>query len=197
MQFHRMAYLGAILAGGLLLAACGEEPQQEVAQATADTGAPSQAQAAQAAAAEATKHMVSGVTNTSKPGAPVAMWFDIKARPSAGAPIAIDLAFVPQAPTEHLRATFIATDGLTVKPGTAPPEYRNVEAGGVYRHTLTVEPREDGAYYVSAIVLMETANGPEARTFSIPVMVGVPDVVTKPAPPTDASGQPIESMPST
>ncbi len=194
MQLHRVAYLVAVLAGALMLGACGEEPEQQVAQSKP---APDAANSAQAAAAAATRHMVSGVTNTSKPGAAVAMWFDIKDRPAAGSPLVIDLAFVPQAATEHLRATFIATDGLSVQPGSAPLEYRNVEAGGVYRHTLTVVPREDGAYYVSAIVLMETPNGPEARTFSIPVMVGVPEVVTKPAPPQDASGQPIESMPST
>jgi hypothetical protein len=154
---------------------------------------------ADAAAREATKGMVSGVTNTSKPGAPVSMWFDIKARPVVGEPLDIDIALVPQAATEHMRMTFIATEGLTVKPAATAPEYRSVQPGGVYRHTLTVTPREDGAFYIGTIVLMDAENGPEARTFSIPVMVGAPDDVAsdKAAPPKDASGQPIESMPST
>ena len=56
----------------------------------------------------------------------------------------------------------------------------------------------DGAFYVSAIVLMDMEGGPEARTFALPVMVGAPaDVAQKPKPSTDATGQPIESLPGT
>lgn len=198
MQFYRVGHLIATLAAAALLGACGAEETQTT-KPSAAPAADVAAQTAAAAAREATKGMVSGVTNPAKPGAPVSMWFDIKDRPAVGAPLSIDIALVPQAATDHMRMTFIATDGLTVKAATTPPEYRNVQAGGVYRHTLTVTPREEGAYYVGAIVLMEAENGPEARTFSIPVIVGTPaDIASdKPAPPADATGQPIESMPST
>jgi len=71
----------------------------------------------------------------------------------------------------------------------------------VYRHTLTVTPRENGEYYLGVIVVMSMANGPEARTFNIPVLVGeaarakttAPSKST--APPVDATGQPVQSMP--
>jgi len=197
MQLNRVGHLVSMLAAATLLIACGSEaPQGAGAPATA-SHAETARQAADAAALEITKHMVSGVTNTAKPGAPVGMWFDLKDRPKASAPLVIDLAFVPQAPAENLRVTFIATDGLTLERSGIPAEFHGVEAGGVYRYELTVVPREDGAYYVSAIVLMDLADGPEARTFSIPIVVGAPaDVAAKPAPPTDATGQPVESMPS-
>lgn len=198
MQFNRVGFLACALAATPLLVACGSESSD----ANGAVSAPSQADSAvtdrQSATAEATKGMVTGVTNTAKPGAPVELKFELKNRPTAGEPLSIELAFIPLQESEYLRATFLATEGLELRQAPTP-EYRDVEAGGVYRHTLTVVPREDGAYYTSVIVVMEVPNGAEARSFSIPVIVGAPEdaqTATKPAPPTDATGQPVQSMPA-
>jgi hypothetical protein len=43
---------------------------------------------------------------------------------------------------------------------------------------------------------MSTEVQTDARTFSVPLVVGSPRSAEKPAPATDASGQPIESMPA-
>jgi hypothetical protein len=191
MQFNRVNLI-TVLAGVVTLAGCGAESPETVGPATS---APEAAQPS--AAVEETKEMVSGVTNTTKPGAPVELKFDLQDRPVAGAPVAIEIALLPLKETPFLRATFIATDGLAVQKSPTAAEYRDAKAGAVYRHTLTVIPREDGAYYVSAIVLMDMENGAEARTFSIPVIVGEPQApASKPEPPVDATGQAIQSMPA-
>lgn len=200
MQFIRVSFLACAAVAMGLLAACGNDGSDAKG---AVSGAPSATTSAAAdhatAVAEATKGMVAGVTNTAKPGAPVELKFELKDRPTAGVPLPIELAFVPLQDTDYLRATFIATEGLTVQELSGAAEYRNVDAGGVYRYTLTVVPREDGVYYASVIVVMELPNGAEARSFSIPVIVGTPaeeQAASKQQPPTDATGQPIESMPA-
>lgn len=200
MQFIRVSFLACASAAAGLLVACGNDGSDADGAVTSAPSATTQGAADSASAlAEATRGMVAGVTNPAKPGAPVELKFELKDRPTPGVPLPIELAFVPLQDTDYLRATFIATDGLTVQQSPTTPEYRNVDAGGVYRYTLTVVPREDGVYYASVIVVMELSNGAEARTFSIPVIVGTPpdeQAASKPQPPTDATGQPIESMPA-
>lgn len=199
MQFIRVSFLACALAATGLLVACGNDGSDATGAATsAPTPAAPATPDKRNAVAEATKGMVAGVTNTAKPGAPVELKFELKDRPRPGVPLPIELAFIPLQDTDYLRATFIATDGLTVQQSPTTPEYRKVEAHGVYRFTLTVVPREDGVYYTSVIVVMELPNGAEARSFSIPVIVGAPvdDTTSKPQPPKDATGQPIESMPA-
>lgn len=181
--------------------ACGEEARDDgtAPPAAATKPAATAKPLAGATIAEATKGMVSGVTNPSKPGAPVDLKFELKARPEAGQPLPIEIAFVPRVATESLRATFIATEGLSVS-SSVPAEFQKAQPASVYRHTLTVVPREDGVYYVSAIVLMDMPNGPEARTFSIPVIVGAPqedlEPASRPASPADGTGQSIQTMPA-
>lgn len=195
MQVHRR--LAFLLAAALALGACGKEDAPVDPGPAAKAAETAAAEKASAALKEATKDMVSGYSPPGKPGAPVDLWWEMKSRPKAGEPLTIELAMVPRTATPHLRATFIATDGLTVQPSPAPASFKDAESGGIYRHTLSLVPREDGAYYVSVIVLMDLEAGPQARTFSMPVMVGAPaDVTAKPQPATDATGQPIEPMPA-
>jgi hypothetical protein len=188
------------LALAALLAACGEKAPESAPQSTQTTAANQKdAGGDTAGAGEEAKDMVAGVTLDSKPGAPVDLKFKLGSRPEAGQTLAITLALYPRANTDAMRATFIATEGLSVTPSSGPAEFSKVQSGSVYHYTLNVVPREDGIYYVSVIVLMELANGAEVRTFNIPVIVGAPDAVkpaAKPAPAADATGQPVQSMPA-
>jgi hypothetical protein len=182
-----------------LIAGCGDDPGADPVQQGA---AAHEADARTAAAtAEATKGMVAGVTNASKPGAPVDLKFKIGERPAVGKPLSIEVAFVPRVATDHLRATFIATDGLQVQPSDVPASFEKAQPASVYRYTLTVVPRDEGVYYVSAIVLMDLSSGAEARTFNIPVLVGIPDESAEtaqksPPPQIDGTGQPVQPVPA-
>jgi hypothetical protein len=143
--------------------------------------------------------MTDGTPNGGKPGAPVQLKYELQGTPAAGVQLPIAIAIVPQAATPSLRVSFIATDGLALSDDEAA-EYSGAVPDGVYRHTLTVTPRADGEYYVGVIVVMSMPNGPEARTFNIPVLVGeAAQLKTAPSksatPPVDATGQPIQSMP--
>jgi hypothetical protein len=177
----------SVLALGLVFAACGDDPADDAA---GKPGATSRTNVAKAP--DPTKGMVRGVTDEKKPGAPLDVRFEVKERPTVDKPVPIELAFIPSKPSELLRATFLAADGMTVDAGSAPPEYRNVEAEGVYRHTIRVTPKKEGVFYLTAIVVMTMPTGVESRTFNIPLVVGAPGEGGEATPdrPAEATGSP-------
>jgi hypothetical protein len=159
----------------LCLVACGEDAAQPAGPA-ADTTRQARAKAT----VDETRGMVAGVTDEKKKGAPVDLKFEIKSRPALNEALPIDIAFVPREASELLRATFLATEGVSVSQSPEPAEYKDVQPQGVYRHTLTVVPKQDGVFYVTAIVVMNTSSGAaESRTFQIPVLVGAPEDATE------------------
>jgi hypothetical protein len=197
--------VGALAAGGL--SGCGghvEEPAALPALPEAEQAeAAREKQQRLAVAAEQTSGMTSGdaivaKTSAGKPAAPVDLKYELRGEPAKGKALPIDIALLPHAPAGFVRVTFIATEGLAIAQDQ-PAEFLSTQADLVYRHTLTVTPRDDGEYYLSAIVLMNLENGPEARSFTIPVPVGAAatraTVALKPdTRPRDASGQPLEIM---
>lgn len=174
--------IGSIAAVALLASqfgACGEAPEAGAVRHT-DSKSTQGAQA-----------------RTTKPGAPVDLKFELRGRPEAGRPLPIDIVVLPRAETESLRVSFIATAGLAVRPAPLPTQYDKVRAASEYRHTLNVVPLQDGVHYLHAIVVMDSPNGPQARAFSIPVVVGSGRAMTSSkAPPVDWTGQSIESLPA-
>lgn len=163
-----------ILASALVLAlvACGNDTESNPAASPVAAPVPGDAAAANSVA-DATRGMVAGVT-VGKPGGLVDLKFKVKSRPELGQPLPIDVAFIPTVASELMRATFISTEGLSVRSSEVPADYERVQPGAVYRHVLTVVPRDNGVYFVSAIVSMQTSAGDVTRTFSIPVVVGAP-----------------------
>lgn len=163
----------AVLAAGIVLtlSACG---------GSGDENPPAPAAKPSVAAAKGgdetaklIKGMVSAVS-TGEAGSGVDLKFDLKSRPEAGQPFKIDFAFLPNRPSEVMRATFIAAPGLTIQPSAQAPEFAQVEAASVYRHELTVVAQQNGVFSVSAIVQIDSPAGPEVRTFTVPVVVGPP-----------------------
>jgi hypothetical protein len=186
-------HLAAVTVFAAALVACGGDSEPKAARApaarsTADGGGDG------AAASDPTRGMVRGVS-AGKQGELVDLMFELKARPQVGEPLTIEVAMIPRVSSEQMRATFIATDGLTVRPSNAPPEYRNVQADSVFRQDVVVVPKADGVYYLSAVILLHTETGDVSRTFSIPVLVGPPpdDSAGTAAPPANAGGQSAES----
>ncbi len=169
--------MNRLLAGSILglmlvaaFAGCSREPQNAQAPTTATPSTPSKTAAESDAAL---KRMVSGVS-AGKNDATVDLKFELKARPQVGQPLTIEVALLPKLVAETMRVTYIATDALAVQPVTLPGEFHNVQAGSVYHHEVSVIPRDNGVYYVSAVVLLDSDTGSVARTFAIPVVVGPP-----------------------
>jgi hypothetical protein len=150
---------------------------------------------AQAAYVAESSKMASAVVS-GKTSAPVDLRYELAAKPEIGQPLEIALAFLPTAPADALEVEVSGMPGLTVASGVAV-KFDKVQAGETYTHKVLVQASGTGTYYFSVIAKMVTQARTEARTFSVPVVVGTVSAVEKPAPAKDATGQPIESMPAT
>ena len=123
---------------------------------------------------EATRGMVSGVAPGRAADAAVDLKFELKSRPETGKPLTIDIALLPKVASDVMNVTYLANEGLTVQASTLPSRYERVRPGSVYRHQVTVVPRENGVFSLSAIVMVQTDAGDVTRTFSVPVVIGGP-----------------------
>ena len=74
--------------------------------------------------------------------------------------------------------------------------FDGLQAGERYTTQVMVTGDEPGLYYVGVVVRMSTKVQTDARTFSVPVVVGTPAVAEKPQTEVDAAGAPIESTPA-
>jgi hypothetical protein len=168
-----------LLGFGLCLALTASSEPQKVARPPAST------------AAVAPAHL-------SKPGAPVRVSFVARERPEAGQPLSVDIRITPRVNSESLRYTIRAPEGLMTLRSVNTTRLSKVRAGSEFRDTLTVIPQQNGRYLLSVVVVMDSANGPLARAFSWPIVVGNPveSGAGKRAPAVDWSGQKIESMPA-
>ncbi|HKE44051.1 MAG TPA: hypothetical protein VKB41_05880 [Steroidobacteraceae bacterium] len=123
----------------------------------------------------ALKRMVSGVSAT-KDDSLVELKFELQARPQIGQSLPIEVALVPKKSAASMQVTYISADALTLEPVKVAGEFRNVQAGNIYHHQVSVIPRDSGVYYVSAVVMLDgQETGNVTRTFAIPVLVGAPE----------------------
>jgi hypothetical protein len=113
---------------GLLLAACGSEPDPGAAAATA--------QPAQAAADDPMARMARAVGN-GKPGAAVQIRYDFASKPAVGTPTELQIAFVPNAGVDALEVVVSGMEGVTLA-GTLSASFTDVEPSKPYLHTVSV-----------------------------------------------------------
>jgi hypothetical protein len=135
-------------------------------------------------AARAHPDMVAAVSASRFPG-PIDLQFAIPHRPVVGQPIDIQLVLTPSVELERIVARFQATEGLEVVKGADTGRLDKPAPGVEISHTLTVLPKADGIYSITAIVLTDSATESVARTFSIPLIAGAG--FAEPAPTSDAS----------
>ncbi len=199
----RIALLALGLATLAALAGCARD------------GAPGDGAAAGAAAAGPSRStkgpadgMVSAVSSSGKPGAPVELKFDIGSKPALGKPLEVTVAVVPRGEgITQLRVVFQSNDAVEVQSGGEMAAQERPADGVAVSHVVTVVPRRDGVYYLGAVALVEGAGGSVARSFAIPIIVGDPveaerAIAAKPAQGTlsrgagDAGGERIVSLPA-
>jgi hypothetical protein len=181
----------------LFLGACGsDDPAAQAAQQPAKSApsAPKPAAKAKAAAADPTDKMARAVGN-GKPGAAVDIRYEFNSKPEVGKPTQVEVAFIPNAGTDALNATFTGMDGITVA-GQLSAHFDKLEQGKPYKHTVSLLPEAAGVYYITVSVETQIGGASLNRTFSIPFVVGDVQTEQKPkAPPQkDASGQAIQPM---
>lgn len=186
---HRPAIATLVATGALAallaLAGCGKDSEEKAA-------AQSKAAAAKTAL-KAEDRLATAVGG--KATAPLDLQYDLTAKPDVGQPVEVSLQFQPRAAADSLELEVSGVPGLdVVDAGTA--KFQPVVSGQALQSKVVVQANQAGIYYVNVVARMVTRVQTEVRTFSVPVVVGNPPAVQKPAPARDASGQTIQSMPA-
>ena len=129
---------------------------------------------------------------TTEAGAELDLQYEVAPRPESGQPFTIELMFVPRLAADSIEAQLSATPGLRI---TSPVNVRfeGVHAGERYTSQVLAVGDTPGLYYVGVVARMATKVQTDARTFSVPVVVGTPAAADKPAAQSGASDAPAES----
>jgi len=118
--------------------------------------------------------------------------FDIKSRPSVGEPVDIDVDLTPSSEFDRLQVVFRANEGLEIRSGATSPPVDKPPIDTPLHFTLTVVPRSEGIFSISAVVLSDSPDGSISRTYAIPVIAGAgiaaPDAASDAAGVSGASG---------
>jgi hypothetical protein len=102
----------------------------------------------------------------------VDLGFTLLKRPTVGEPFEIEFAITPAAELERLYARFQASDGLQIVSGGETEHMEHPPVGAPVGHRMTVMPKADGIFAITAVVLADSTKESVARTFSIPVIAG-------------------------
>jgi hypothetical protein len=156
------------------IAGCGgrDDNTTRKTKPAAQSAADAAAEASQAAVARDERRSANAVA-TGAAGAAVDLQYEITPRPEKGQPFTIQLAFVPQTPADSIEAQLSTTPGLRI---TSAESVRFADVKPRERYTTDVLVIGDtpGLYYVGVVARMTTPVQTDARTFSVPVVVGTP-----------------------
>jgi lipoprotein-anchoring transpeptidase ErfK/SrfK len=195
--FRRAAApVAAASALAVLLAACGGGGEDPTAPVPATPEGKSEQPATSARPPEQVgdPNFATAVA-TGKTAAGVDLKYDLPAKPQPGQDFEVALALLPRVQADTLEVEVTGIEGLTIV-NCAKAKFEKVLSGETYPATVTVRAEKPGLYYVGVAAKMVTQVQTEARTFSVPVVVGNVAAAEKTAPATDAAGQPVESMPA-
>jgi len=178
-----------------LATGCGGKSDEEAAAQAAKAAA--KAAAAQPVVKDDTAmpgdEQLANAVVTSKTSAPVDLKYDIAAKPDVGQPFEVELTFLPRLAADALEVEISAVEGLTLV-SSGGVKFDNVQAGERYTTKVLAQSAAAGMYYIGVAAKMTTKVQTEVRTFSVPVVVGTPVAVEKPAPVKEASGAAVEPM---
>ena len=115
--------------------------------------------------------MVAAVSASPTPGA-VELRFELSARPAVGQPLDIRLVLTPTVELDALNARFTTAEGLELVKGAETPQLDRPVRGTPVSHTVTVIPKSDGIFYVTATVNTDSPKESVSRKYSIPIIAG-------------------------
>ena len=122
-----------------------------------------------------------------KTAAAVDLKYDLPTRPAVGQPFEVELVFLPRIPADTLDVQATGMPGLIVA-GGATAAFAPVAVGERYVAKLLLQVPEPGLYYVGVTAKLTTKSQTDARTFSVPVVIGALPAVEKPTPATNGAG---------
>ncbi|NJD30303.1 MAG: hypothetical protein FIB04_00240 [Gammaproteobacteria bacterium] len=200
--YVRALALLLVAALAALAAGCGggeeKAAKKESAAAGAEAGKASAAGAGkQAGAAGVAKAEDDGMANAvamGKTAAAVDLKYDMSVKPDVGQPFEVELAFIPRVAAEALEVEASGMAGLVLASGSKA-RFENVVAGERYVAKMLVQVNQPGLYYIGVTAKMVSKVQAEARTFSVPIVVGtVLPAEQKPSPAAAAPGATVKSM---
>jgi hypothetical protein len=153
-----------LLMAAFALTGCGSPEPDPAASGTSAPGKPKPA-------AGGRPDMVAAVGTSRTPGA-ADIRFALSGRPAVGQPVDIQLALTPTVELDRLYVRFQASEGLELVKGSETEHYERPSLGKELPHTVTVIPRSDGIFNVTAVVLSDSATESIARTYTIPIIAG-------------------------
>jgi hypothetical protein len=184
-----------VVALSALLAACGGGEQEQTAAAGKKAVDKPAAAAKAPTKDDGPDSLKANAVATGKTAAAVDLKYDVLAKPDPGMDFQIELVFLPRVAAESLEVEVTGIPGVAiVSGGTA--RFENVMAGERYPAPVVARADGPGLYYLGVSARMVNKVQTEARTFSVPVVVGAVAAAEKPTPATDAEGQAVESMPA-
>lgn len=192
----RAAAPAAVTALALLLAACGGGGKETEAPAPAKPANKAETPAAAVQSpGEAGDPKFANAVASGKTTAGVDLKYDLASKPEPGRDFVVELALLPRHLADRLEVETTGIPGLVVVDG-ATAKFEKVVPGETYSVKVTVRAEQQGVYYLGVSAKMISQVQTEARTFSVPVVVGSPAAAEKTVPATDASGDPVEPMPA-
>jgi hypothetical protein len=187
--------LAAVALSALLAACGGGEQEPTAAAASKPTDEPTGAATKPSAPVEDPDSLKANAVATGKTAAAVDLKYDVLAKPDPGTEFEIELVFLPRVAADVLEVEVTGIPGIAITSG-GTARFENVAAGERYPAAVVARADGTGLYYLGVSARMVNQVQTEARTFSVPVVVGAVEAAEKPAPATDAAGEAVESMPA-
>ena len=162
----------AAVALSALLAACGGGDRDEAATAAKQpVEKPAVAAAKAPAPADDPDSLKANAVATGKTAAGVDLKYDVLAKPDPGQDFEIELVFLPRVAADALEVEVTAIPGVAIVSG-GTSRFEIVTAGERYTAPVVARADAPGLYYLGVSARMVTKVQTEARTFSVPVVVG-------------------------
>ena len=187
----------ALTALASLAVACGGGDGNSAADkaAPADAAGTASKQAAAAAAKAAADDGLANAVAVGKTAAAVDLKYNLGARPALGQPFELELVLLPRIAADTLEVQATGMPGLVVAGGAAA-KFDQVVPDEKYAAKVLLQVTEPGLYYVGVTAKLVNKVQTDARTFSVPVVVGQLPAVEKPAPAAvgaNAGGEAVEA----
>jgi len=177
----RTLLIATLLAAGAFLGGCGHSSGSSGAPLVKRVGGVGAAGSGASPSDQGPTDLVSAVSAGGGPDeGPVALKFQLGARPQAGKPVVVTLRLVANQALDHLEARFRPDEGLEVTQGGDLDPQGHLDAGTSLDHDLTLTPDHDGIYTVLATVTTGSADAAVSRSFVIPIVVGAAPVAAVP-----------------
>ncbi|GAC1455154.1 MAG: hypothetical protein PVS2B3_03660 [Steroidobacteraceae bacterium] len=117
--------------------------------------------------------MVAAVTPPGAAPGAVQVKFELQGRPDVAQPLDVDVVIVPRSGNvDRISGKFSADEGLELVSGQELPAADKPVEGTPIHHSVTVLPKRDGIFTLTAVLTLDSAGRSTNETYSMPVIAG-------------------------